>query len=138
MAKNNDLIISKEIIDEVIKAKAYDVIDDIKQITDMAISNFYADYTPITHKNRKLDYHNVWGIRRPYEYKLIKISNGYKVVFDFDSAFVTGHDNPDIIFEGPFEQGYHGGPRRDGLPTPQTSPSPWEMIRDYVDQKYGS
>lgn len=133
-----NITIPKEVIDEVLKNKAQEVVADIKMVTDKAISAFYADYTPITHKNRKLDYHNVWGIRRPYDYTITKLpsGNGYRVEFTYSSDFVTGHKNPDVVFNGPFMEGYHGGPIRKGVPAPQMSPSPWEMILDYVNSKY--
>lgn len=136
MATKDVIKIPKEVVDEILKAKAYDVVDDIKMITDKAISAFYADYTPITHKNRSLDYKNVWGIRRPYDYKISKIPNGYRVEFNYSPDFVTGHKNPDVVFSGPFMEGYHGGPIRKGVPAPKMSPSPWEMILDYVNSKY--
>lgn len=146
MAKNDDIeqaVLSSDYIRKELKKIALQVVKDMSKATENAVSAFYSDYRPHAYVRR-------YGMKNPFKVTTDDSEDGViKVLFTYSSDFISGHNNPDIIFQGPFEQGYHGGPHRSGDivegsfsnianrkqygPAPKMSPSPWEMIEEYYD-----
>lgn len=125
-------ITSSDYIRREIKKIGLKYIHDMSKASNNAISAFYSDYKPRF-------YQRVFGLKPIYQIDTSYTGEVMRIVFTYDSDYITGHDNSDIIFEGPFEQGYHGGPIRRGnkktgytySPAPQMSPSPYDMIEDF-------
>lgn len=148
--------IPKEIekdLKKIIRQDANKIIKETVKVSRNAISNFYADYSPYK-------YHRVYGLKNPFYIKTKEIDNGYNITFTYASAYIHGHEHaynggyPSVIFYGPFLQGFHGGPVKEGddwywamghggkpylkagtinyYDAPQMEPSPWEIISDFA------
>lgn len=100
---------------------------ETSEVSRNAIDMFYSDYTPRT-------YMRVYGLKNLFDISLNEDSDGFNLKFTYSAGHVTGHPNPDIIFSGPFVQGYHGGPAWGGeQAAPKMSPSPWEVIKEFAE-----
>lgn len=100
---------------------------ETSEVSRNAIDMFYSDYTPRT-------YMRVYGLKNLFDISLNENSDGFNLKFTYSAGHVTGHPNPDIIFSGPFVQGYHGGPAWGGeQAAPKMSPSPWEVIKEFAE-----
>lgn len=148
MAKKSKLL-SQEEIHALIKPKAEKIMNDIQDAAKTAIEEFYND--PNFHKG-KFPYERTgsftnFGNVGKYE----EIENGYRLIFEYKSSDVTVNPwlyfkgSPKWAFDADFVHGYHGGPRPVVLngkkqwawnTVPQLTPSPWERILQYVDEKY--
>lgn len=133
--------IDKILLDEVNK-----IIKDMKRVSRNAILDFYISYSPEFELHSYKRTGGLYGVVgaleaiQPKPYKM-KDEYGYKIVFEYAASSIMLHEGKEnYIFGGPFELGFHGGPRggkrKGGDPAPQTRPSPWETIRDYAVSKY--
>ena len=146
MAKKNSKLLSEDQIRQIIKNKyAPVVVDDILDISDYAIAEFYDDYP---RGGRKMKYKRKYGLLNMYRHEVKDTPDGIVVEFVYSFRYITSHKMPSVIFYGPFMQGYHGGPRisnnvvegsfskikskKQYGPAPQMSPSPWDIIADYA------
>lgn len=136
-------ITSSDYVRREIKKIGLKYIHDMTKASNNAISAFYSDYKPLT-------YQRVFGLKPIYKIKTSYEEPIMTIVFTFDSNYITGHKNSGVIFNGPFMQGYHGGPikrksdsgveegsfsaiktHKSYSPAPKMSPSPYEMIEDF-------
>ena len=153
--------IEKEIDKEVykltkpeLKKIAKKIQKDIERKSILAIADFYADYSPAYHRKYAL----------PFilnSSTLEEIDNGWIVKMDFTSKdmYSRHRGRTEYVYNGPFVQGYHGGPIPEGhdwylevgatgyywkagyvtySPAPQMIPSPWNTIRDYAVYMYNA
>lgn len=152
----NDAMSDDEYIKDELSKTVDSYLEYMKRISKLAIDAFYNDY-PIgsvepDYYDRK---YNLYGLTEPFNSE-IKY-DGYDSVtikISYDANALNMHDNKDIIFSGPFELGYHGGPRKAVspinnnhvlgsfqhiksrqyyVPAPKMSPSPYELIEHYFD-----
>jgi hypothetical protein len=152
-----DIITHKELVDLVkpdLEKIAKNIAKDMEQYSLNTIVRFYLDYNPLEYKRR---------YAMPFiltTSKIKKKRDGYEIIVKYisdDLSFYHGHRD-DKVFDGPFLQGYHGGPiaRATGWrmvkgtngkkykkatgfsysPAPQMTPSPWERILDYAKYVY--
>ena len=150
-----------------LRERAEAIIDDMRKYTFQTMWEFYMDYYP--HKYRRLysliasGGKKVGGNTFPHA-TIKKRGNGYQIQLTYDSSIMKamhndgyewgGMDRGDLIFNGPFVRGYHGGPiftvdsyklvppsnyivdQYHYEPAPQMIPSPWERIFGYAQMQY--
>lgn len=145
-----------EIVDEDMQKAVADIIEDMRIKTLEAMTDFYYDYVPMSYDkiyHPKIYYRKYSLIATAPHPKVTKTSNGYHIELLWNNKAMTErHPEPhdDFIFEGPFLQGYHGGPIRrvyKGIggviedewweDAPQSIP-PWEIILQYAKAKYNA
>lgn len=120
---------------ELLKVAEPEIMSKIEEVkADMAdaqlgaINAFYRDYHPKIYQRS--------GHLVNVSTSVVKGTDKYSILFLYTGA----GPNPQV-FEGPFEEGYHGPPwgrGGRGHTAPQLAPSPWELIRDYAVGKYGA
>ena len=154
-----------KLVDDDLKEYANEIIEDIKLASSDICFNFYLDYHPMGYKRNYSLYYGFYNYTHPKPV-IKKIKDGYQLQLIYRSSVIAqyhndgyqwdGHDRSYYIFNGPFLQGYHGGPRfvvdsykLDSRgkhvvdeyhyePAPQTKPSPWESILKYAMDKYNA
>ena len=120
-------LISDDMIQEMLLPFAIEYLINMSKISTEAINTFYGSYDPILYKRGM-------GLSHMWEGEMTPIPKGYSATMAYDSAFFSSsHRSDEHVFNGPFLQGYHGGPLAWGHPrnVPQTSPSPYEIIEQY-------
>lgn len=126
MFNAKDLIPEAE-IQNIILPYALKYLRDMSSFSLSAIAAFYGDYNPKMYK-RKFGLVNMWqGEASP-------IPMGYSATMEYSSDyFGASHNSDEAVFNGPFMQGYHGGPEAWGhiRNVPKMSPSPWELIETF-------
>ena len=140
------IIDEKEVL-EIVKPElmkiAMDVCRDMKKYSFSVIVDFYGDYSP-TKYNRLFQLPKIWN--KP---ELKETDDGYciKFIYSFDGLSAKHPDPHDFwVFNGPFVQGYHGGPikKKDEngivrmMPAPQMYPSPWDRILTFAKYMYNA
>lgn len=144
----------KKITEPELKKVVNEIIDDMDYQSFKAIETFYHDYHPFEY-DRWYSLYKMW--KKPKV--TAQEDGGYIIEFSWESnALSYAHEKPrnEYVFNGPFEQGYHGGPifvvdsykkdikGRYVIDTyhyedaPRMTPSPWEIIRDYAIKKYNA
>ena len=141
-----------------LKEIAKSVQNDLEEYSLSAIQSFYLDYDPSQY-NR---WHAMF-LTFPFvlNYGKIKETNdGYEVrmKYTYDDLYAYHNEKSYYVFNGPFVQGYHGGPRRTATgwqtvksakgnyykkatgyefsPAPRMWPSPWQKILQYAKYRY--
>lgn len=106
---------------------------DLEKKSISAIANFYADYNPEKY-NRK--YAMPFIIN---DATIKETADGWLVDIRYttDDLYSWHGAKTEYVFDGPFIQGYHGGPIRGGS-APISIPSPWNAIRDYAVYMYNA
>ena len=143
----------KKIVEPELQKTVNDVINDMDYQSFKIIEDFYHDYHPFEY-DRWYAMYKMWN--KP---KVTSTDDGYLIKFTWDnSGLLYAHEIPhdDYVFGGPFERGYHGGPimvidtykkNEKGNyvadtwhydPAPRSTPSPWEMIKLYAEDKYNA
>ena len=129
--------------DKILMKEVKKIVVDMNRLNRDVIFEFYEDYTPHIYERK----FGMFGLSELCHANIKKIDNdneyGYRITYDYSPDLIVGHSgNEEVIFNGPFEQGYHGGPdskygRVIGAPPiAQMSPSPWEIISRYAIEKY--
>lgn len=119
--------ISSEELQEIVLPYVLKYSRDIHSYSTSVMNAFYSHYSPKIYQRK-------YGITRLWETDITPITNGYSVTTTYSDAFFSASHNSDAdVFEGPFIQGYHGGPLAWGHPrdVPKMSPSPYELIEKY-------
>lgn len=152
----------KEIIDSELKKQIKEIVDDMRHFSFEVLWSFYLDYSPAHYARRYSLIAQGDTANSTFPRVNVKnVKNGAIIEFIYDSSIMSvfhpeRYDKGERIFEGPFMQGYHGGPiftvdsyKLDSRgkyviddyhyePAPQMLPSPWERILNYARYKYGA
>lgn len=113
----------EKILEKKVKERAEEIYAECVDIGDMAISQFYAAYSPIQyHRSHSFDY-----VCSPFKHKLSSIK--YEVGIRVLEGVAGGHKDPDeYVFHGVMEMGVHG------TSDIAVSTPPMEVIRDYFSK----
>lgn len=110
----------EKILEKKVKERAEEIYAECVDIGDMAISQFYAAYSPIHYKRM----HSFDYVCSPFKHKLSSIK--YEVGIRVLEGVAGGHKDPDeYVFHGVMEMGVHG------TSDIAVSTPPMEIIRDY-------
>ena len=122
-----------------------DVKSDMKQVAKSAAASFYADYTPNANSYNRT-YSFSYDLADPLymNCREEKLSNGgIRLLFTFEASDVSvSNGDPSWAFDADFIHGFHGGPHNIGnntyswTPVPKMKESPWDLISNYVNEKY--
>lgn len=122
----NSSYISDDEIQELVLPYAIQYAQDIHSFSTAVMNAFYGDYSPKIYQRK-------YGLTRFWETDMAPIPKGFKVTTTYsDAYFGASHHSDEHVFNGPFLEGYHGGPHK-YTATPQMSPSPYEWIEQYWD-----
>lgn len=147
-----------QLVDDDLREYAREVCADVNRKTFDISWNFYRNYSPMYYRRK---YSLIANEKGGLSYStwprssIQKNSEGYQIEFTWDSSMMEtlhsqekgwgGESKGELIFDGPFIQGYHGGPvgfKSDNgkiySPAPQMSPSPWESILEYMINTYNA
>lgn len=144
-------------VDDDIQKIAQSISRDLEKYSLTVIQRFYLDYDPQIYKRQ---YALPFVLNSG---KIKKVDDGYYKVtmkYTYDDLFLHHGQNDWDVFNGPFVQGYHGGPIRRASgwnnvksskgnyykkasgyivsPAPQTIPSPWKEILTYAKYRYNA
>lgn len=129
-------------LDDILQENAKNVIIDIRKRTSIVLHEFYRDYDPVRYKRVKGMGHVLDHIDIDKKYT----KTSWLLTFTFSEEGITKHGKKaGEVFNGPFMQGYHGGPHfaksNDGwsyelVIPPRLKPSPFERIEKYVYDNY--
>lgn len=154
MAKKSKLFSEKE-IQQILKNKVNEIVEDVKEIGRLAIDEFYDKWDNTTYYDYRTN--SFYNIVNDYEVK--KTPNGYNIIFTYSSKNVTVgpwprwsyNDNspvhgdssffyggkPEEAFRSGFIYGFHGGPNiKHGWAGTYKSRSPWDTIVATIDKLF--